>query len=420
MSSLSRQSNGRKVIQFEAADGRRRSIRLGKVSVRDAQSVQRFVDDLVGAMLLQRSPAPSTVAWVKSIDGKLYDRLAAVGLVKPRASDRLDVFLQSFIDAASTVKASTLLTYERGRKHLVEWFGADRSMRSITAGDADAWWSWMVGKRGLARNTARKSVQLAKQFWKSAKRQQVVDVCPFDHLAGTVRANRQRDRFITREQTERLLVACPDHEWRLLVCLARYGGLRIPSEMRCLRWSDVDWSRSRFRVHASKTEHHETGGVREVPVFPELLSALRESFEAAEDGSEYVFARLRHTGNHRTHLERLIRKAGLTPWPKLWHNMRASRETELAAEHPVHVAAAWIGNTPRVAIEHYLQVRDEDFEKAVQKAVQHVHASPSVAMHGDEPTLTQLVGDASDSGAMRSGADGCTSMGPPINGPYRT
>ena len=52
------------------------------------------------------------------------------------------------------------------------------------------------------------------------------------------------------------------------------------------------------------------------------------------------------------------------PWPKLFHNLRASRETELAAAHPLHVVCARIGNTERIANKHYLQVTDEDFAKA--------------------------------------------------------
>ena len=34
-------------------------------------------------------------------------------------------------------------------------------------------------------------------------------------------------------------------------------------------------------------------------------------------------------------------------------------------EHPLHVVAAWIGNTPKIALGHYLQTLEADFEKAV-------------------------------------------------------
>jgi hypothetical protein len=53
------------------------------------------------------------------------------------------------------------------------------------------------------------------------------------------------------------------------------------------------------------------------------------------------------------------------PWGRLFHNLRGSLETELAQDHPIHVVAQWLGNTPKVAAAHYLQVRDSDFERAL-------------------------------------------------------
>ena len=44
--------------------------------------------------------------------------------------------------------------------------------------------------------------------------------------------------------------------------LARYGGLRCPSEVVALTWADVDWERGRFLVKAPKTAHHADGRSR--------------------------------------------------------------------------------------------------------------------------------------------------------------
>lgn len=58
--------------------------------------------------------------------------------------------------------------------------------------------------------------------------------------------------------------------------------------------------------------------------------------------------------NLRTTLERIIRRAGLEPWTRLWHSMRASCETDLAREFPLAVVAKWLGNTQAVAMRHYV------------------------------------------------------------------
>ncbi len=68
----------------------------------------------------------------------------------------------------------------------------------------------------------------------------------------------------------------------------------------------------------------------------------------AEPGAEFVIQRYRSTNaNLRTQLERIIRKAGLKPWPKLFHNLRATRQTELEETFPTHVVCEWLGNSPR-------------------------------------------------------------------------
>ena len=103
---------------------------------------------------------------------------------------------------------------------------------------------------------------------------------------------------------------------------------------------------------------------------------LLEAYELAPDGADYVvdtkyrLAALRATGwngcNLRTPFIRILKRAGLEPWPKLFHTMRSSRETELVNKFSIHKVAAWLGNTPKIALKHYLQVTDEDFQQAAE------------------------------------------------------
>ena len=75
--------------------------------------------------------------------------------------------------------------------------------------------------------------------------------------------------------------------------------------------------------------------------------------------------------NLRTTFLKVIRKAGLTPWPRLFHNLRASCETDLLAELPIASVTAWIGHSVEVALKHYAQVRTGDFDRAAgRQAVQ--------------------------------------------------
>lgn len=56
---------------------------------------------------------------------------------------------------------------------------------------------------------------------------------------------------------------------------------------------------------------------------------------------------LRYRGknaNLRTQLLRIISKASASSWPWLFHNLQASRATELVNAFPIHVVCEWIGN----------------------------------------------------------------------------
>jgi integrase len=184
-----------------------------------------------------------------------------------------------------------------------------------------------------------------------------------------------------------VLEACPDIEWRAIVALSRYGGLRCPSEQVLLSWQDIDWESGRVRITSPKTAQYPDGAVREIPLFPELHVILAEAFEQAKPGAVYVIQRYRSADqNLRTQFLRILKRAGVTPWPRLFHNLRATRETELAHFHPLHVVCKWIGNSPAVARRHYLQVTDFDFQKATQNPTHHLDAPSRTEPHGKQVT----------------------------------
>jgi hypothetical protein len=143
-----------------------------------------------------------------------------------------------------------------------------------------------------------------------------------------------------------------------------------------LRWQDVDWEAGKIVVRSPKTEHHPGKDCRTIPIFGRLRPFLEEAWELAPEGAEHVvgdgyLAAANTPGgwrncNLRSQMERLVKRAGLTPWPRLFHAMRASCETDLAQVFPIHVVTAWLGNTPKIAMKHYLTVTENDYQSATQ------------------------------------------------------
>lgn len=372
MASIIEQSNGRRTIQFHLGDGKRRSLRLGQVSRRDAESVRLRVHELVSAHLLGQPLEPDTIAWVKRLSDDMHAKLEAVGLVKPREAAKLLPFVDAYIKQRADVKQSTRLVYQQTRRYLGEHFPADKLLRDVTPGDADAFLLKLKAD-GLRENTVRRRCGVVKQFMRAAVRRRLIEANPFDGIPCTVGGNEERQYFVTMEEAYKVLDACPDSQWRLIFALARFGGLRCPSEVVRLKWSDVNWDGGWFTVHSPKTEHHEGKATRRVPIFGELLPYLRESWEQAEPGEDRIITRYPvNVGNLGTQLARIVEHAGLKPWPKLFQNLRSTRQTELSDIHPTWKVCEWMGNTRQVAVEHYLKMRDEDYKKAVQIPVQQV------------------------------------------------
>ena len=396
MASLIRDKNGRKRIGFTALDRSRKTIRLGKATLRQAEAVKMRIEQLqLAASGASGVVDPDTIQWLARLDDAMYEKLAAVGLIASRTSTTLGDFIDTYIAERTDVKRGTATVYGHTRRTLIDFFGKDKPMREITPGDADKWRLYLL-EQGLSENTVRRRCGIAKQFMKAALRRNLISSNAFEDLPSGTRGNTKRFYFITCSEAEKVLEACPDTQWRLIFALSRFGGLRCPSEHLALRWSDVDWEHSKITVHSSKTEHLEGGGTRIIPIFPELFPYLRDAFEQAPEGSEYVITRYRDSNcNLRTQLLRIIHQTGLKPWPKLFQNLRSTRQTELCQEFPEHVVCAWIGNSKAVAREHYLQVTDEHFEKATQNPTQQMSAGRRIesqpvhepAMYGDKRSL---------------------------------
>lgn len=424
MASIGNDPNGCRRILFVAGDGRRRTIRLGKVTSKLAEKVKCRVELLNAAAISGEPIDDETARWLKRCSQELLDKLAAVGLIQTTRQYRLGEFLDGYHTQRSDVKPATRLFYGHTKRNLKTYFGPERPLRSITAGDAEDFRRWLTqpqeGKPqspGLADNTVRRRCALTRQFFGYAVRKGYIDHNPFDAVGPvTVGGNADRQYFVTRAEAQAVLDACPDAQWRLLFALSRYGGLRCPSEHLGLRWSDVNWELGRITIHSPKTEHHEGGATRVIPIFPELKPYLDAAWDEAPEPADYVITRYRDPGvNLRSQLLKIIKRAGLTPWPKLWQNLRSSRQTELEDTFPGHVVCKWIGNSRRVAAEHYLQITEEHYQrgcdeatgKAARNPAQQPAATTGNPQQGEEAPKSQPVDITASCGNLPETAGGC-------------
>jgi len=255
-------------------------------------------------------------------------------------------------------------------------FGPNTQLRAITPVQAESL-KTRYQDRGLAPTTIYRQLKFAKQFFGIAVKRKLIDSNPFADVRGKSSTMNLRLQYISVEHIQ-AVIARPNPIWQVIIALSRFAGLRCPSEAMLLRWEDVDLARGRLMVTSPKTEHIEGRATCITPITPELRPYLAQAKAMAEPEEAYVVGgvagqRYRDSAatgwrgtNLRTTMRKLIRRAGLEPRPKTFHNLRASCETDFARNHPLHVVTAWLGNTPKIALNHYLQTQVTDFEKAIQ------------------------------------------------------
>lgn len=409
MASIGHEGKTRRVLVV--IDGKRHTIRLGEVTRRDAEAVCRHVEALVSSKASGQPIEPATAAWLPTISDKLHKRIAKAGLIAPRERARavkLGAFMADYISQRADIKGQTSENLRQAERHLLEYFGPDRDMASITPGDADAFYNWMItdakrqsghgknkGRRtgaGLATATARRHAGRGRQFYRAAIRRELVHRNPFDGLSCTVRENRDKARFIDIPTTNRILEVC-DEQWKLIVLLCRYAGVRCPSEITPLTWDAIDFEKNIITLISPKTAHIDGMGQRIIPLWPELRGPLLAAFNAAPEGSTHVITLPKATRtNLRTQFMRILRRAGVAPWPRPFHNMRSSRQTELCERFPIHVVCQWMGNSVAVASRHYLQVTDAHLEAAITTATNPAqNPAQSVSISADNDLQAESV-----------------------------
>lgn len=411
MASLSVAKTGLCRILYATRDCKtRHTLYLGRLPRAAAESVERWVKRLEANNLAGLDHGPEECRWLAKVDADLHEKLSRNGLVAPRPkreATELDAFLTEYIESRTDLKSGTITHLEHAKNDLVAYFGADKDLADITAGDADEFRRWLAPK--LGPNSVRRKMGRCKQFFRAAARKKLISESPFaDMRDTTVQPNQERDYFLTRADADKIIDACPSAEWRLAFCLSRYGGLRTPSEHKQLKWEDILWAENRIRIRSVKTEHHPNGSMRYIPIFPELVEPLEDCRELAADGEVYVLPRLRNLGlNLRTQFRRIVERAGLEPWPKIFGNLRASRATELEAEHPSHCVRQWLGHSDLVARRFYLRATDDDFARASGATRQTTQQAVESASPGGNTTEQQfeLSGVFSENAAVSSEQD---------------
>ena len=201
-------------------------------------------------------------------------------------------------------------------KSIVEGIRAELGrmfVREVDGVDVQRWYENLTGKRGLAENTAVRHFNVMHHLMKKAStiwsKETGLERNPAD-MVEVRRPDDSRERFLSKEELERLKVALDERMFRkgtkdlnqtnlrmrLIVLIAVSTGMRS-SEVHRLRWSDVLYREELIAVRAKLKK----GKERYVPMTSELAEEIRRC--PAVIGEDRIFPPTRGDKSGRQRLE---------------------------------------------------------------------------------------------------------------------
>lgn len=402
---------------FDTA-GKRHRLRLGEIGTVAAREFREHTTALERSIKLGVSPGPELQAWLSRVDDRVYDRLAEWGLVQPRQAQTPKVLLP-FVDwvidlLSATRKSGTITTLRKTRVMLARYFIQPRPLSGLTPADADSFRAFLTRAKdakpqpgaGLAEATARLHVRNLLWIVGFAVSHKHIHENPFEGLRRHSRSiNGVRARYIPEAEALKVLDALPSNQHRLVFALARFSGLRIPSELSRLGWDQVDWAQKRLTIFSPKLRRWDKSddqATRQVPIDPVVLGLLQDVYDAAAEGSVQVVTL--GISNLDDTIKTATKRAGVATWARTFDTLRESCENQWLEEFPSHVVAAWMGHSVGTQQKHYAGVRDDHFDKAVRRADPRV--APRVAAAPGNDRQPAVNSDNCESATVGASNDG--------------
>lgn len=166
---------------------------------------------------------------------------------------------------------ATMARYNSHAEALLTWLGPERRkkpMESVTAQDALRWRE-SLQDGGRTGKTVLSYIKDAGAVYRAAIREGLISFNPFSALDVIDTGDSQERKPFTGQEVAALIAAAPTEEWRGLILVAAFTGLRLGDAAR-LSWASVDLEAKRITLVPSKTKRKK----REVriPIQPDLLT----------------------------------------------------------------------------------------------------------------------------------------------------
>ncbi|GEM_PF-2376537 len=233
--------NKRAEVRFYDHQGNRRTVALGAIPKRAAESAASHIQSLVNSKIGGLQPYPENFTWASDQRPRVVDYLARLGLIQPRQTEviavqpeielatTLEQWFNEYIEGRNPVEG-TRHVWNRAKNQAMKFLGRFRRIDSISVSDAITWSERMLkgdskGKGKLAVATAHKMMGVCRQVFERAKTFEHIKKNPFVDKSLKVAVGHREKDYIDVPTVQQWLKILPSTEWRALIVFARFAGM---------------------------------------------------------------------------------------------------------------------------------------------------------------------------------------------------
>ena len=312
-----------------------------------------LIDNLVLARIQFKEPSRIDIEKIKRVTPSIRKSLISHDLIDATPDDTIPTLgqlCQEFLYAHRSMKPNSLKNDKHAVNKLLDFFTVKRRIDTIHVAECKDFRVWLETECKNNEATVNRTINRCRTIFKRGVEMKYISDNPFSKVKAGKSVNKARRipaRNATMENVLKVLAFCDCEEFIMLVLLARFEGLRTPSECRNLKFSNFSGGFLRI-ADDTKT------GCREIPIADVVRKQLDILKKNARPGQEYIFTK--KLGSENTIAKRLrgfMEKAGID-WGKPLQNLRVAFLNDLSrAGLSTQSIDNWGGNSGPVRADSY-------------------------------------------------------------------
>ena len=207
--------------------GKQKTLYLGRdFTSGSADRVARIVTDILACRNRGDSVPLDICRKIEELPERVRKSFERLGLIGKATSKTLIELLKALYESKAHLKPSTQKRYKQYGKLLSDFFGEGKKIASIVKLDCERLKIALFKTHSAC--TVSRSIRSFCTIFKYAVDAEWIAKNPFVGISCSGEVNLERQVYVDRKTIYRVMEHCRDNYDRLLLALARFGGLRMP------------------------------------------------------------------------------------------------------------------------------------------------------------------------------------------------